>query len=232
MGITRPGDMGFDIVHLNLHKTFTTPHGGGGPGAGPVGVSKELLKYLPYPVVCKKDEKYFLDYDRPESIGKIMGFYGQFGVLVRAYTYILTMGAKGLKEVSEAAVLNANYLQSILKKHFRLPIDTICKHEFVLTGKDTISEIRTIDIAKRLLDYGIHPPTIYFPLIIDEALMIEPTETETLETLDEFIDIMLRIKKEGEENPAILKNAPTKTPVRRLDEVKAARKPIVKWQDK
>jgi len=229
MGRARPGDMGFDIVHLNLHKTFSTPHGGGGPGAGPVGVREDLLDYLPYPVLDSKDDKYFLDYDRPSSIGKIMGYYGQFGVLARAYTYILTMGAEGLKLASETAVLNANYLQSRLKKHYRLPIDTICKHEFVLSGRDELSNIRTLDIAKRLLDYGVHPPTVYFPLIIDEAIMIEPTETESLETLDYFVDIMIKVKEEGEKDPELLHNAPYNTEVRRLDEVKAARKPVLKW---
>ncbi|WP_175548510.1 aminomethyl-transferring glycine dehydrogenase subunit GcvPB [Dethiosulfatibacter aminovorans] len=229
MGRARPGDMGFDIIHLNLHKTFSTPHGGGGPGAGPVGVREDLLEYLPYPVVEKKEESYILDYERPNSIGKIMGFYGQFGVLARAYTYILTMGAEGLKLASETAVLNANYLQSCLKEHYKLPIDTICKHEFVLTGRDGLSEIRTLDIAKRLLDYGVHPPTVYFPLIIDEAIMIEPTETESLETLDHFVEIMIKVKEEGEKDPEILHNAPYNTEVRRLDEVKAARKPVLRW---
>lgn len=229
MGKARPGDMGFDIIHLNLHKTFSTPHGGGGPGAGPVGVREDLLEYLPYPVLGNKGEKYFLDYDRPSSIGKIMGYYGQFGVLARAYTYILTMGAEGLKLASETAVLNANYLQSCLKEHYRLPIDTICKHEFVLTGRDGLSDIRTLDIAKRLLDYGVHPPTVYFPLIIDEAIMIEPTETESLETLDNFVETMIKVKEEGEKDPELLHNAPYNTEVRRLDEVKAARKPVLKW---
>jgi glycine dehydrogenase subunit 2 len=229
MGIARPGDMGFDIVHLNLHKTFSTPHGGGGPGAGPVGVREDLLEYLPYPVIAKEDDNYVLDYDRPNSIGKVMGYYGQFGVLARAYTYILTMGAEGLKLASETAVLNANYLQSCLKEHYKLPIDTICKHEFVLSGRDGLSEIRTLDIAKRLMDYGVHPPTVYFPLIIEEAIMIEPTETETLETLDYFVEIMIKVKEEGKKDPEFLHNAPYDTEVRRLDEVKAARKPVVKW---
>ncbi len=228
MGKTRPGDMGFDIVHLNLHKTFSTPHGGGGPGAGPVGVRKDLIKYLPVPVVAKKDDKYYLDYDKPSSIGRLMGFYGNFGVLLKAYTYILTMGASGLREASETAVLNANYLQSQLKKEYKLPIDQVCKHEFVLSGmKD--SDVHTLDIAKRLLDYGVHPPTVYFPLIIDEAIMVEPTDTETLETLDNFIEIMNKIKEEAVKNPKILEEAPITTPVRRLDEVQAARKPKVKW---
>ncbi len=229
MGRARPGDMGFDIVHLNLHKTFSTPHGGGGPGAGPVGVRGDLIEYLPYPAVEKKGDSFALDCDRPNSIGKIMGFYGQFGVLARAYTYILTMGAEGLKLASETAVLNANYLQTCLKDHYRLPIDTICKHEFVLSGRESLSDIRTLDIAKRLLDYGVHPPTVYFPLIIDEAIMIEPTETESLETLDHFVEIMIKVKKEGEKDPELLHNAPYNTEVRRLDEVKAARKPVVKW---
>jgi glycine dehydrogenase subunit 2 len=228
MGKSRPGDMGFDIVHLNLHKTFSTPHGGGGPGAGPVGVRHDLVKYLPVPVVEKKDDKYYLDYDKPSSIGRLMGFYGNFGVLLKAYTYILKMGARGLREASEAAVLNANYLQSQLKKEYKLPIEQVCKHEFVLSGmKD--SDVHTLDIAKRMLDYGVHPPTVYFPLIIDEALMVEPTDTETLETLDNFIEIMNKIKKEAIENPKILEEAPITTPVRRLDEVQAARKPKVKW---
>ena len=229
MGRARPGDMGFDIVHLNLHKTFSTPHGGGGPGAGPVGVRGDLIEYLPYPAVEKKGDSFALDCDRPNSIGKIMGFYGQFGVLARAYTYILTMGAEGLKLASETAVLNANYLQTCLKDHYRLPIDTICKHEFVLSGRESLSDIRTLDIAKRLLDYGVHPPTVYFPLIIDEAIMIEPTETESLETLDHFVEIMIKVKEEGEKDPELLHNAPYNTEVRRLDEVKAARKPVVKW---
>jgi len=228
MGKTRPGDMGFDIVHLNLHKTFSTPHGGGGPGAGPVGVRKDLIKYLPVPVVDKKEDKYYLDYDKPSSIGRLMGFYGNFGVLLKAYTYILKMGASGLKEASETAVLNANYLQSQLKKEYKLPIDQVCKHEFVLSAMKDL-DTHTLDIAKRLLDYGIHPPTVYFPLIIDEAIMVEPTDTESLETLDNFIEIMNKIKEEAKENSKILEESPTTTPVRRLDEVQAARKPKVKW---
>jgi len=229
MGKTRPGDMGFDIIHLNLHKTFSTPHGGGGPGSGPVGVREDLIKYLPIPVVGKKENKYYLDYDKPSSIGRLMGFYGNFGVLLKAYTYILKMGASGLRDVSETAVLNANYLQSQLKKEYKLPIDQVCKHEFVLSAMQG-SDVHTLDIAKRLLDYGVHPPTVYFPLIIDEAIMVEPTETETLETLDNFIEIMNKIKEEALEDSKILEEAPTTTPVRRLDEVKAARKPVVKWE--
>lgn len=232
MGITRPGDMGFDVMHFNLHKTFSTPHGGGGPGSGPVGVREDLVKFLPTPVIEKKSDKFTLDYDRPESIGKIKGFYGQFGVMVRAYTYILSMGAEGLKEVSETAVLNANYMMNKLKEHYYLPMDQICKHEFVLGGlKDTNLEVSTLDIAKRLLDFGYHPPTVYFPLIVHEAIMIEPTETESKETLDGFIDTMIKIAEEADADPQLLKNAPYDTPIRRVDEAKAARDLILKWSE-
>ncbi len=231
MGRTRPGDMGFDVVHYNLHKTFTTPHGGGGPGAGPVGVKKFLEPFLPTPVVVKRDADYALGYDRPDSIGRMKAFNGNFGILVRAYTYILTMGAEGLKRASEMAVLNANYLQAKLKDHYRLPVDTICKHEFVLAGlKDEFSQCTTLDVAKRLLDQGYHPPTIYFPLIVPNAIMIEPTETESIETLDAFAEVMIQISKEAEESPELLKNAPTTTVIRRVDEVAAARTPILKWE--
>lgn len=230
MGVTRPGDMGFDIVHLNLHKTFTTPHGGGGPGSGPIGVKKELISYLPVPAIEKVQGKFTLNYDKPQSIGRIKSFYGNFGILVRAYTYIKTMGAEGLKKVSEMAVLNANYLKEKLKEHYYLPIDKICKHEFVLGGLDKEKQVvTTLDLAKRLLDYGYHPPTIYFPLIVDSAIMVEPTETESLETLDAFIEAMIKISKEAKENPELLKSAPHNTPVRRVDEVRAARTPILKW---
>jgi glycine dehydrogenase subunit 2 len=229
LGISRPGDMGFDVVHLNLHKTMTTPHGGGGPGSGPVGVKKHLVPFLPTPVIEKKDDVYYLDEDRPQSIGRIRAFYGNFGINVRAYTYMKTMGAEGLKKVSQMAVLNANYLMHHLKNYYRLPIDRVCKHEFVLAGlgKNEL-EVHTMDVAKRLMDYGFHPPTVYFPLIVPEALMIEPTETESLETLDAFIEAMAAISKEAVENPELLKEAPHVTPVRRLDEVKAARNPIFK----
>lgn len=230
MGIARPGDMGFDVVHLNLHKTFSTPHGGGGPGSGPVGVREDLVDYLPVPVIEKSGERYILNYDKPDSIGKIKSFYGNFGVMIKAYAYILSMGAEGLKKASEIAVLNANYLLKNLKEHYNLPINEICKHEFVLGGLGKeVNEVTTLDIAKRLLDYGYHPPTIYFPLIVDSAIMIEPTETESKETLDGFIDAMIKISVEAKEKPEILKGAPYNTPVRRLDEVKAARNPILKW---
>lgn len=230
MGKARPGDMGFDVVHMNLHKTFSTPHGGGGPGSGPVGVKKELIPYLPVPLVEKEAEKFILNYDKPLSIGKVKSFYGNFGILVRAYTYILSMGATGLRKASEMAVLNANYMKSKLKDYYHLPIDKVCKHEFVLGGlEEGLSEVTTLDIAKRLLDYGYHPPTIYFPLIVDNAIMIEPTETESLETMDAFIEAMISIAKEAKENPQLLKKAPYTTPVRRLDEVRAARNPVLKY---
>lgn len=231
MGITRPGDMGFDVVHLNIHKTFSTPHGGGGPGSGPVGVKKELIPFLPVPVIERVDGRYELNYEKEKSIGKIKNFYGNFGVLVRAYTYILTMGSDGLKEASTMAVLNANYIKESLKDDYILPIDRICKHEFVLGGLPKgDANIKTLDIAKRLLDYGYHPPTIYFPLIIKEALMIEPTETESIETIDEFIIAMKSIAKEALENPEILKNAPHNTTVGRIDEARAVKKPILTWK--
>ena len=231
LGISRPGDMGFDVVHLNLHKTFTTPHGGGGPGSGPIGVREDLLPFLPKPVIAKDGEAYKLDYERPDSIGKIHSFYGNFGINVRAYTYIKTMGAEGLKKVSQMAVLNANYLMHHLKNHYKLPFDRVCKHEFVLAGLGKKEmEVNTMDVAKRLLDYGFHPPTVYFPLIVPEALMIEPTETESLETLDAFIEAMAAISKEADENPELLKSAPHAAPVRRLDEVKAAREPVLKCE--
>lgn len=230
MGIARPGDMGFDVIHLNLHKTFSTPHGGGGPGSGPVGVKSELVKFLPVPVVEKKGDSYVLDYDRPYSIGKVKSFYGNFGVAVKAYAYILSMGADGLREVSQKAVLNANYMMGKLKKYYNLPMDQICKHEFVLSGLlEDENHVSTLDVAKRLLDYGYHPPTIYFPLIVSNAIMIEPTETESLETLDSFVDAMIKIAEEAKENPEMVKSAPHDTIVRRIDEAKAARSLILKW---
>lgn len=233
MGITRPGDMGFDVVHLNLHKTFSTPHGGGGPGSGPVGVKKELIPFLPVPIVEKNENEYVLNYNKPKSIGKVKNFYGNFGVLVKAYSYILTMGKEGLKEASQVAVLNANYLKEKLKEYYYLPIDTVCKHEFVLGGIcKGHSEVKTMDIAKRLLDYGYHPPTVYFPLIINEAIMIEPTETENLETLDGFIETMVAIAKEAKENPEIVKNAPYNTIIKRVDEARAVKSPILTWHNK
>ena len=229
LGRVRPGDMGMDIVHYNLHKTFSTPHGGGGPGAGPVAVTQELAPYLPVPLVEKQDQYYSLNWDRPHSIGKMGNFYGNFSVLVRAYAYLRSLGEKGLKEVSGNAVLNANYLREKVNKDFPLPYGTSCKHEFVVSGKDLGEKVRTIDVAKRLLDYGFHPPTVYFPLIVEEALMIEPTETESKETLDRFAEALGSIVREARENPELLHQAPTETPVKRLDEAKAAKEPKLTW---
>ncbi|WP_034742074.1 aminomethyl-transferring glycine dehydrogenase subunit GcvPB [Halalkalibacter wakoensis] len=232
LGIARPGDMGFDVVHLNLHKTFTGPHGGGGPGSGPVGVKKELIPYLPKPVIVKREDGvYDFDYDRPQSIGRVKPYYGNYGINVRAYTYIRTMGPDGLRKVSEYAVLNANYMMRRLEPYFDLPYTQHCKHEFVISGRRQKKlGVRTLDIAKRLLDFGYHPPTIYFPLNVEECMMIEPTETESKETLDEFIDAMIQIAKEAEENPEIVQEAPHTTVISRLDETTAARKPILKYE--
>lgn len=231
LGISRPGDMGFDVVHLNLHKTFSTPHGGGGPGSGPVGVKKELVPFLPVPVIEDVGGRFVTDYDRPLSIGKVKNFYGNFSIVLRAYAYILSLGAEGLRRVSENAVLNANYAMNQLKKHYDLPYDRICMHEFVLSGhRQNENGVHTLDIAKRLLDFGYHPPTIYFPHIVSEAIMIEPTETESRETLDEFVQTMINIAAEAADQPDMVKNAPYTTAVTRLDEVKAARTPVVRWQ--
>jgi len=231
MGYARPGDMGFDAVHLYLHKTFTGPHGGGGPGSGPVGVTEDLAPFLPKPVLVQKEDKYEFDYNRPQSIGRIKPYFGNFGINLRAYTYIRTMGPEGLKKVSEFAVLNANYMQERLKEHYVLPYDQHCKHEFVLSGKTQKKlGVRTMDIAKRLLDFGFHPPTVYFPLNVEEAMMIEPTETESKETLDEFIDTMIAIAKEAEDNPEIVQEAPHNTVLKRMDETTAARKPVLRYQ--
>ncbi len=232
VGKVRPGDMGFDVVHLNLHKTFSTPHGGGGPGAGPVLVCETLLPFLPVPDIVKKDDGYHFEENRPDSIGRLSGFYGNVAVMVRAYAYLLTMGRDGLARVGELSVLNANYLKERLKASYDLPYDRLCKHEFVLSArglKDRLG-VTALDVAKRLLDFGIHPPTVYFPLIVQEALMIEPTETESLEVLDRFVEAMETIVREAGESPQTLKQAPSRTPVRRIDEVLAARRPIVRWQ--
>lgn len=230
MGYARPGDMGFDVVHLNLHKTFTGPHGGGGPGSGPVGVKAELVPFLPKPALLKKGDRFHFDYDRPQSIGRVKPYYGNFAINVRALTYILTMGSAGLKQVSEHAVINANYLMRKLEPLFDLPYKGHCKHEFVLSAKKQKKlGVRTLDIAKRLLDFGYHPPTIYFPLNVEEGMMIEPTETEAKETLDEFAHAMAQIAKEAEESPETVLEAPHTTVVKRLDETKAARKPILTY---
>lgn len=229
MGITRPGDMGFDVVHLNLHKTMSTPHGGGGPGAGPVGVKSKLISFLPKPIVSKRgDGTFYWDYDRPQSIGRVKAYYGNFGILVRAYAYIRTYGPDGLRRVSEIAVLNANYMMHRLAPYYEVAYPGLCKHEFVLSGKKLKQYgVRTLDVAKRLLDFGYHPPTIYFPLNVEECIMIEPTETESKETLDSFIDTMIQIAKEAETMPELVINAPYTTVVKRLDEATAARKPVL-----
>lgn len=232
LGHARPGDMGFDAIHFNVHKTFSTPHGGGGPGAGPVGVKKFLRDYLPKPIVEKDGDKYFLDYSMEHSIGRMKDFQGHFGILMRALTYILTMGSDGLKCASTTAVLNANYLQAQLKDDYNLPHDFICKHEFVLGGlkDDCDGQVKTLDVAKRLLDMGFHPPTVYFPLIVHEALMVEPTETEPKQTLDEFVAAMKQIAQEARENKDILLEAPITTVVRRPDETEAAKKLILTYK--
>ena len=241
MGRTRPGDMGFDIVHYNLHKTFTQPHGGGGPGAGPIAVSDRIEPYLPRPQVVRREAdnghgpSFDLDYDRPKSIGRLRGFQGNYGVFVRSYAYILSLGGDGLQEASETAVLNANYLLARLKEegvaeHLPAAYDRVCMHEFVLSGAPMKKNLglKTLDLAKRLLDHGFHPPTVYFPLLVDEALLVEPTETETKETLDAFADAIAEILREGAEDPEIARNAPYSTPVRRLDEAGAAKRPVIR----
>ena len=232
LGHARPGDMGFDAIHFNVHKTFSTPHGGGGPGAGPVGVKKFLRDYLPKPIVEKDGDKYFLDYSMEHSIGRMKDFQGHFGILMRALTYILSMGSDGLKCASTTAVLNANYLQAQLKDDYNLPHDFICKHEFVLGGlkDDCDGQVKTLDVAKRLLDMGFHPPTVYFPLIVHEALMVEPTETEPKQTLDAFVAAMKQIAQEARENKDILLEAPITTVVRRPDETEAAKNLILTFK--
>ncbi len=230
--MTRPGDQGFDVMHMNLHKTFTTPHGGGGPGAGAVGLKAHLAPFLPVPVIERVGDRFGLDVDRPQSIGNIRGFYGNFGNLVRAYAYIRSMGSDGLRQVAETAVLNANYLLARLRSRFDLPYDRVCKHEFVLAGtrQKKLHGVTTRDMAKRMLDYGFHAPTTYFPLIVEEAIMIEPTETESKRTLDEFVEAALAIAREAEDDPRIVKTAPHTTVVKRLDEVRAAREPNLRWK--
>ncbi len=231
LGITRPGDQGFDVMHMNVHKTFSTPHGGGGPGAGPVAVKRLLEPYLPTPTVERHGERFVLDEDRPKSIGRVRAFNGNFGVFVRAYAYILAWGPL-LRRVSEAAVLNANYLLARLRPYFDLPYDRPCMHEFVLSGRRQKQQdgVRTLDIAKRLLDYGFHAPTIYFPLIVEEAIMIEPTETESRQTLDAFADALIRIAHECRTDPDLVRSAPHTTVVGRLDEVAAARRLNLRWR--
>jgi glycine dehydrogenase subunit 2 len=230
LGIVRPGDLGIDVMHFNLHKTFSTPHGGGGPGSGPVGVAAHLVDFLPAPVVSilepgdDETPPLYGFITPPHSIGRVKSFHGQFGMMVRAYTYIRMHGAEGLRKVSEYAVLNANYLMTLLRKSYHLPYDRVCMHEFVLEGNwPEVPDIHALDIAKRMMDYDLHPPTNYFPLIVHEALMIEPTETESKQTLDAFVEIMQKIAEEAHTQPELLKTAPHTTPVGRLDEVKAAK---------
>ncbi|MFX0144726.1 MAG: aminomethyl-transferring glycine dehydrogenase subunit GcvPB, partial [Candidatus Hodarchaeota archaeon] len=227
LGICRPRDMGFDIIHLNLHKTFSTPHGGGGPGSGPIGVIDELVPFLPKPCLISTHEGIVCKENNDKSVGRIKAFWGNFGVIIKAYAYILALGAEGLKRVGQISVLNANYLRVLLQKNYNLPFNRICQHEFVLSDRGMPNEITTEDIAKRILDHGIYAPTIYFPLIISGALMIEPTETESKQSLDYFVEIMNKIYEEAKKNPEIIKNAPNNTPVKRLDAVLAARKPIL-----
>jgi len=230
VGRSRPGDMGFDIVHYNLHKTFSQPHGGGGPGGGPVAVRDTIESYLPSPMVVRDGDAFRLDHDRPKSIGRVRGFAGPFGVFVRSYAYMRAYGP-GLREMSEVAVLNANYLLARLRDAYDLPYDRLCMHEFVLSARTLKREhgITALDVAKRLMDYGIHPPTVYFPLVVPEALMVEPTETEPKERLDGFVEAMLAIVREAAESPEVLKEAPHGRPVRRLDEVRAAKQPVLRY---
>ena len=233
MGVVRPGDMGFDVLHLNLHKTFSTPHGGGGPGAGPVGVAEHLIPYLPAPRVVEDEEgTLYVEDEGEQACGRISGFMGNFGVLLRAYTYILMLGKQNVRMVGPLAVLGANYIKESLRDCYNLPIDSVCKHEFVFDGLlDQSTGVTTLDIAKRLLDYGFHAPTIYFPLLFHQSIMIEPTETESKETLDGFIEIMRHIAAEAASDPESLKTAPHTTPVRRLDETTAARQPVLRYRD-
>ncbi|HSN81361.1 MAG TPA: aminomethyl-transferring glycine dehydrogenase subunit GcvPB [Polyangiales bacterium] len=232
MGKARPGDLGIDVMQFNLHKTFTTPHGGGGPGCGPVGYKALLDPYAPVPVVEQRDGRFVLDYEsRPASVGRLRSFQGNFGMMVRAYAYLREMGAEGLREATELAVLNANYLRARLGETWHVAYDTTCMHEVVISDrhlKDT--GVTTMDVAKRLMDYGFHPPTVYFPLVVKGAMLIEPTETETLQTLDEFVDAMKTISDEATSNPELVKTAPQVTRLRRLDETQAARKPVLRWQ--
>jgi glycine dehydrogenase subunit 2 len=225
MGYSNPAIMGFDVCHINLHKTFSTPHGGGGPGAGPIGVVEKLKDYLPTPTVEYDGDKYFRNYDLPHSVGKVRSFYGNFGVFVRAYTYILMMG-NDLKHATEDAVLNANYLREKLKNVYDIAYDEGCMHEFVICGEKQKEEgASTLHIAKRLMDYKIHPPTVYFPLIVHEAIMVEPTESESKERLDNFVEVMLKIAQEIKENPDMVNSAPHNAPIKKVDETLAARKP-------
>jgi glycine dehydrogenase subunit 2 len=231
VGVARPGDMGVDVIHLNLHKTFSTPHGGGGPGSGPCCCTAELEPFLPTPRVIKKGENYQLDFNRPESIGRVKAFYGNFGMMVRALSYIYTHGASGLREATETAVLNARYVGELLKEDFDKPFDSDSMHEVILSHKKQARKgVHTLDIAKRLIDYGFHPMTIYFPLIVEGAMLIEPTESVGRQDLDAFVEAMKDINTEAQENPQLVIDAPHSTRIGRLDEASAARKPVLRWK--
>jgi glycine dehydrogenase subunit 2 len=231
MGIAKPGHMGVDVLHMNLHKTFSTPHGGGGPGAGPIAVRNHLAEYLPVPRIVTAGDRFELQEESPRSIGRVRSFFGNFGVIARAYAYILALGGEGLEDVSRMALLNANYIRKKLEKTYHLAYNEPCMHECIFTDRlQQRNGVSTLDIAKRLLDYGYHPPTIYFPLVVSGALMIEPTETETVETLDGFVEAMVAIAQEAKNNPELVKSAPHTTPVKRLDEARAARKPVLRWE--
>jgi glycine dehydrogenase subunit 2 len=232
MGRARPGDLGVDVMQFNLHKTFTTPHGGGGPGCGPVAMKKILEPYRPIPVLRRNQGTFHLETQRPKSVGRLRSFVGNFGMMVRAYAYIREMGAEGLRGATDLAVLNANYVRAKLRDVYDVPYDTTCMHEVVLSDKRLAKEtgIKTLDVAKRLIDYGFHPPTVYFPLLVAGAMMIEPTETESKETLDAFIDAMRSIAHEAHETPEVVHAAPTLTRLGRLDEARAARKPVMRWR--
>jgi len=231
VGIVRPGDMGFDVVHVNLHKTFSVPHGSGGPGSGPVGVKRYLEKFLPMPRLVRTKKALAWEYDRPASIGRVRSFYGNTGAILRAYCYIKALGKEGIAGVSENAILNANYLKTKLSPHYDVPFAGPCMHEFIASSRNLKDfHVKTLDIAKRLLDYGIHAPTVYFPMIIEEAMMIEPSETESKATMDRFVEVMIQIAHEARTNPSLLTDAPHTTPVRRIDEVRAARQPNLRWE--
>jgi glycine dehydrogenase subunit 2 len=232
MGRARPGDLGVDVMQFNLHKTFTTPHGGGGPGCGPVALKKHLEQYRPTPVVARSGDRFFLDTARPKSIGRLRSFVGNFGMMVRAYAYIREMGREGLKDATDLAVLNANYIRAKLRGTYDIPFDTTCMHEVILSDKSLAKEtgIKTLDVAKRLIDYGFHPPTVYFPLLVAGAMMVEPTETESKATLDQFIVAMKAIAREARETPDVVRAAPSLTRLGRLDEARAARQPVTRWR--
>jgi glycine dehydrogenase subunit 2 len=231
LGRARPGDAGVDVMQFNLHKTFTTPHGGGGPGSGPVAFKRRLEPFMPSPVVRKQGDRFLVEHQRPQSVGRVRSFYGNFGMMVRAYTYIRELGPEGLKRVSEMAVLNANYVAARLREHMPLAFETPPLHEAVFTDRKLEADtgVKTLDLAKRLIDYGFHPPTVYFPLVVRGALMVEPTETESKQTLDGFIDAVVAILKEAEQDPAMVKKAPHLTQLGRLDEARAARRPRLRW---